>query len=383
MATPRTTRLKKFGYLAFLTTPALPFIGLWLGNLTGKADLCAWFTVAYIYLVIPVADLMVGLDQANPAPTAIDGSDYWYKALLALCPPLVVTTLLLGAWVFVHSGFSLAGQLGWAVSVGLVSGALAINAAHELIHKRSRLERTTGGLLLSLVCYGGFKVEHLRGHHVNVSTPADASTARVGQSVYAFVPRAWLLNFINAWRLEARRLARLGLPVLHWRNELLWWYATSSAIALAFYAWLGAGAVAFFALQSLAAVTFLEIVNYLEHYGLRRRRLENGRYERTTHQHSWNSNYLLTNLLLFQLQRHSDHHANPTRPYQLLRHYDDSPQLPAGYATMMLLTLVPPLWRRVMDPRVDAYYGAGDGHAPRAAVTADRRRSQPRRTPPR
>lgn len=365
----RASTIKKYGYLLFLTTPALPVAGLWLGAATGAGNLCAWFTVAYIYLFIPLADYAIGLDGSNPDPAAAGAlaADPWYKALLALCPPLMIATLAYGAWVFVYAGLSGAGQLGWAISIGLVSGALAINAAHELIHKRSRVERVTGGLLLSLVCYGSFKVEHIRGHHVNVSTPADASTARLGQSVYTFVPRAWRENFTNAWRLEAQRMRTLGLPALHWRNELIWLYAASASVALAFYAWLGMAAVAFFALQSLAAITFLEIVNYLEHYGLRRRRLDNGRYERTTHRHSWNSNYLLTNLLLFQLQRHSDHHEHPTRAYQLLRHYDDSPQLPAGYATMMVLALVPPLWRRVMDPRVRAYYEADAALAAAAA----------------
>ena len=168
-------------------------------------------------------------------------------------------------------------------------------------------------------------------------------------------------NFLNAWKLEAERLKRKNLPVLHWRNELIGWYAVSALFLLGFslaFGWLGA---LFFIAQSVVAFTLLEIVNYVEHYGLHRRKLENGRYERTNPTHSWNSNFLLTNLFLFHLQRHSDHHAYAKRRYQVLRHFEDSPQLPNGYAGMIVLALFPPLWRAVMDPRVRAYY-AGEEH---------------------
>ena len=218
------------------------------------------------------------------------------------------------------------------------------------------LAALAGGLLLAAVCYAGFKVEHVRGHHVHVSTPEDASSSRYGQSLYSFLPHAYKHNFLNAWRLESERLKRKGLPALHWRNELIWWYAISALFLLGFslaFGWLGA---IFFLGQSVMAFTLLEIVNYVEHYGLHRRRLDNGRYERTTPEHSWNSNFLLTNLFLFHLQRHSDHHAYAKRRYQVLRHYDSSPQLPNGYAGMIVLALFPPLWRAVMDPKVRAYY---------------------------
>lgn len=352
--------LKKYGYLLFLMTPTLPVVGLWLGSINRTPDLGAWFTVACIFVLIPIADHLIGLDQSNPQDMRDEvlQSNRWYKGLLALCPPLMVCVLTGGAWVFVNGGLGWVGKLGWTISLGLVSGALAINAAHELIHKRSRLERAAGGFLLALVCYASFKVEHIRGHHVRVATPHDTSTARRGESLYRFLARAWTRNCVDAWRLEAQRLAQTGRRPWSVRNELLGWYALSIAIVALLWAWLGIQAVAFFVLQAFAAITFLETVNYLEHYGLQRRRLPDGRYERTTHQHSWNSNYLLTNLLLFQLQRHSDHHANPSREYHLLRHYEDSPQLPAGYATMMVLALVPPLWRRVMHPRLQAHYAA-------------------------
>ena len=163
------------------------------------------------------------------------------------------------------------------------------------------------------------------------------------------------INTRNAWRLEAARLRKLGLPALHWRNELIGWTAVWLALAGAMAAWLGPMGLAFFLLQGLFAAGSLEVINYIEHYGLERQRLPDGRYERTTHLHSWNSDYRLSNLMLFQLQRHSDHHAFPKRPYAILRHHEDSPQLPGGYAAMFVLALVPPLWFRVIHPRVEAF----------------------------
>jgi alkane 1-monooxygenase len=219
-------------------------------------------------------------------------------------------------------------------------------------------------LLLASVGYHGFKVEHLRGHHVHVATPADASTARRGQSLYAFLPQALWRNTIAAWRLEAARLRGLRLPAWHWRNELVGWTALWLAFALAFAAWLGPAGLAFFLAQGLVAAATLEVVNFIEHYGLERRVGADGRPERVAPAHSWNSDFALSNLMLFQLQRHSDHHAHPRRRYAVLRHRPEAPQLPAGYAAMFVLAWFPPLWRRAVHPRLDAAVAAMNGAAP-------------------
>tara|TARA_R110000868_G_scaffold202220_1_gene449777 strand:+ start:21243 stop:22382 length:1140 start_codon:yes stop_codon:yes gene_type:complete len=324
-----------------------------------------WVVVVVVFGVIPVLDFIVGRDPANP-DEAVQVSRMeqqgYYRLLSLAAAPALIGMMAWAGWVFVsHDAWSWIGQLGWVLSVGTVTGSIGITVAHELIHKDPSLEQNAGGLLLAAVCYGGFKIEHVRGHHVHVSTPEDASSARYGQSLYAFLPQAYKHNFLNAWKLEAERLKRKHLPTLHWRNELIGWYAVSALFLIAFSLTLGWLGALFFLAQSAVAFTLLEIVNYVEHYGLHRRKLENGRYERTNPTHSWNSNYLLTNLFLFHLQRHSDHHAHAKRRYQVLRHFDDSPQLPNGYAGMVLLALFPPLWRAVMDPRVRAYY-AGEEH---------------------
>lgn len=356
-------KLKKYSFIIAMLPLALPPLLLGAGHATGWVNLFAWGVPVVVFGLIPVLDLILGQDGLNPdEDTDVPQmrSERFYQvmtlgwvAAFAVLLPWSLTVLASGV-------FSLSGAIGWTVSIGIVGG-LGINVAHELIHKDDRYETWAGGFLLALVCYGGFKVEHLRGHHVHVSTPEDASSSRYNQSLYNFLPQAYGRNFMNAWRLEASRLKRKGQSPFSWRNELIWWYSISAlalvACTLAF-GWLGA---AFFLAQSLIAFTLLEIVNYLEHYGLHRRKLENGRYERTTAEHSWNSNYFLTNVFLFHLQRHSDHHAFAKRRYQVLRHHEIAPQLPAGYSAMIVVAMFPPLWKKLMNPRVKAYY-QGEEH---------------------
>jgi alkane 1-monooxygenase len=341
-------------YLPAYAVPALLPLSAWLGARSGNVDAWAWFPLVALFVVLPLLDYALGHDRWNPdAPTAAAlESQTSFRVLTLLCLPLQVVLLLWSAAHFASTEFGIAGALGWLLSQGVVSGIVAINVAHELIHKDTRLERGAGGLLLCTVGYHGFKIEHVRGHHVHVSTPLDASSARFGQSLWHFLPRALVRNTTNAWRLEAQRLHRLGRPTLHWRNEMIGWTAAWLVLLAVFVAWAGTAGAVFFLLQGLFAACSLEIINYVEHYGLERARDGTGRFERTTHLHSWNSDYRLSNILLFQLQRHSDHHETPRRRYQALLHHEDSPQLPGGYASMFLLALVPPLWRRVIDPRV-------------------------------
>lgn len=355
-------RLKALAFLLVFMVPALMPAAAWLGQRSGQPDAMAWFPLAFLFVLLPLADYALGHDPVN-VPVARErevANAAWFRLLTLACLPVQLALLAWSAHWFVQAGFGPVGAAGWLLSQGVVGGILAINTAHELVHKDGRLEPAVGGLLLASVGYHGFKIEHLRGHHVHVSTPEDASSAPLGAWSWSFVPRALLLNSLNAWRLEARRLQGLGLPALHWRNEMIGWTAAWLGLAAAFALWLGPVGLAFFLAQGLLAAGSLEVINYIEHYGLERRRGADGRYERTTHLHSWNSDYALSNLILFQLQRHSDHHAFPKRRYAILRHHADSPQLPGGYAAMFVLALVPPLWRRVIDPRVQAFRAQAD-----------------------
>lgn len=211
-------------------------------------------------------------------------------------------------------------------------------------------------LVLAPVAYGHFFVEHNRGHHVRVATPADPASARYGESFWEFLPRTVVGSVKSAWALEKRRLEQQGHSVWSWRNDVLNAWAMTVVLWGVCIAFVGLKAVPFLIIQAIYGASLLEVVNYLEHYGLCRQQLPSGRYERCTPQHSWNSNHVVTNLFLYQLQRHADHHANPTRSFQALRHFEHSPQLPAGYAAMIMVAYVPPLWFRVMNPRVVAHY---------------------------
>ncbi|HEY0663461.1 MAG TPA: alkane 1-monooxygenase [Thiobacillaceae bacterium] len=359
-------QFKKAGYWLFLLPVLIVYLSWYLAVETGMPNLFAWFPVFVVFGIIPVLDYLVGQDPVNPdeqteVPALSEEKYYRFLTLMVVPMQLLVTVGGGYAWVSQWDSLSLAGSIGWVVSIGVASGILAINVGHELVHKDSKLETWAGGFLLSLVTYAGFKVEHVRGHHVHVSTPEDASSSRYGQSLYAFLPHAFIHNFLNAWSREAKELRRRGYSPFSWRNELIWWYSISGLFLLGFtlaFGWKGA---LYFLATSFFAASTLEVINYIEHYGLHRRKLENGKYERTTIHHSWNSNFLLTNLVLFHLQRHSDHHAYAKRRYQVLRHHDESPQLPLGYAGMFVIALIPPLWFRVMNPRVEAYY-AGESH---------------------
>ena len=364
----QSIRLEKYGYLVFLLPASLPWLSAVIGTTTGLWSVAVILTPFTFFVLIPIVDILIGKRTANPSIDAEQRieNEHFYRNLTLLCLPLYMAVVSFGLWVLATAPMSLIEMIMWTVSIGLIGGVLAINPAHELIHKSSRLERVAGGLLLSLVCYGSFKIEHIRGHHVHVATPYDGSSARLGESVYRFVLRSLWANPWRAFQIEQDSFRRRARVWRVWRSELAGWaalsllWALACAIGVTHYmdipAWLGLG---YFLGQSLVAISLLEIINYIEHYGLERRLqtdVSGGvRYERVSLRHSWNSSFLFTNLMLFELQRHSDHHAYSGRRYPLLRHFNESPQLPAGYPTMVVLAALPPLWRRVMDRRVEAY----------------------------
>jgi len=339
--------LRRLGFLLPLLLPPLVVVGYRLGG--------AWnfLVVGWVFLVLPLVDLLVGTDTGTVAPRgqSARGWRIYFDAILLCWVPVQLGLLLFGAAVFPTVDGVLA-QVGFALSVGVVTGGVGIVVAHELGHRLGRLERALACVLLASVAYLHFYIEHNQGHHARVATSEDPATARPGESFWQFLPRTLYCGIVSAWELETRRLDAMGLAALDPRNRMLWAFA--APLAALVIAGLGAGApaVGFLLAQALVAITLLELVNYLEHYGLRRRRAGDGRYERVGQQHSWNSSHRLSNWMTFNLQRHSHHHAQVTRHYQELEHAPDAPQLPAGYAGMVLLALVPPLWRRVMDPRL-------------------------------
>lgn len=340
--------MRKWGFAIPLLLPLLMVFnvqqgGAWL-----------WAPVIFVFGLLPLLDILFGRDTWNPTPeeAAVLEADLFYRIILYAWVPMQL--LLLGWLAWQAQTFAL---LSWhfaalCVSTGTITGALGITIAHELGHKFDQREQWLARILLMSVCYMHFHIEHNKGHHARVATPDDPASARAGQSLYAFLPQTLAGSFTSAWHFERTRLAKSGKRSLHWRNQMLWGVAGSAVMFMLALAIGGINGSVFFLCQGLVAVFLLEVVNYIEHYGLRRNPRENGGYERVEIIHSWNASERFTNWFLFNLQRHSHHHVEHHRRYQVLRSMQDSPQLPTGYAGMVLLALVPPLWKRIMDHRL-------------------------------
>ncbi|MEZ5117068.1 MAG: fatty acid desaturase [Candidatus Nanopelagicales bacterium] len=364
---------KRHLWLFGLLLPVLVFVGL--GGYVGTGwSVWLWIGPIFVLGMVPVIDLVVGTDDSNPPDEAIPAleADPYYRWLTYLFLPLQYAGLVVAMWAIATWDMSVADRIGLAVTLGFVAG-IGINTAHELGHKRDDVERWLARIALAPSFYGHFYIEHNRGHHVRVATPEDPASSRVGENFYQFWPRTVAGSVRSAWRLEQRRLARRHRHPFRPGNDVLNSWLVSAALWAALVVWLGPGILPYLVLQAVLGFTLLELVNYLEHYGMLRQRVGrpgHERYERVEPWHSWNANQVATNVLLYHLQRHSDHHANPTRRYQALRDYPDAPQLPTGYAGMILVALVPFWWRRVMDPRVLAHY---DGDMSRANVSPRKR----------
>jgi len=337
-------------YLAAYLVPITAALGLWLGGAW------SWLTVVFVYGLVPLLDGLVGPDPRNADDAALQRAAQSRLASLPLVLALPVQLGLFGLLgvVWQQGGAVWWERAGWVASVAIAGGGIGIVIGHELVHRRDRALYWIGKLLLGMVLYMHFAVEHVRGHHPRVGTDDDPASARRGQSLYAFLPQSIARQFLSAWQLEAARLARAGSGPWTLRNEVLVGVLLQAAWLVGAALLFGAAVAAVFAVVALLSVSLLEIVNYIEHYGLRRGRDANGRLEPVRAHHSWNSDHLISRGLLFELPRHTDHHMNGSRPYQTLRSVAGAPQLPAGYPTMVLLALWPPLWFRVMDPRVAA-----------------------------
>jgi len=347
---------KRYAWLLGLLVPTLPFIAYGLVHLTGWGAMW-FFGPVLVFGIFPLADLIVGMDAANPPDSVIKWleQDRYYRWCTYAFLPIQYAGLGFACWLWSSGQLSTVDSVGLALTMAMVSG-IAINTAHELGHKRASVERWLGKVALASSGYGHFFVEHNRGHHVRVATPEDPASSRLGESYWAFLPRTVLGSLRSSWELEAERLSRTDDGPWTWRNDILnAWSMTVVLFAVLVLAF-GPVVLPYLVIQAIVGFSLLEVVNYLEHYGLRREKRDDGRYERCAPRHSWNSNNVASNVLLYHLQRHSDHHANPTRRYQALRHFDEAPQLPTGYAGMIVLAYIPPLWRRVMDPRLLAHY---------------------------
>ena len=343
---------KRYLWVTSLLVPALVFVGPGLYLSTDNA-LWLWLPLAFYYLIVPVLDLLIGEDLSNPPEEVVPllEADPYYRWITYALVPIIWAVYLLGIGFIATQDLPLHGIIAMVIMLGGICG-FGINLGHELGHKKSKMERWLAKLVLAPCAYGHFFIEHNKGHHRDVATPEDPASSRMGETIWKFVVREMPGAFRRAWRLEKARLQRDGQAVWSLHNEIL----QPALITLVVWGAL----VATFGLSILPvilAVAFwgafqLTSANYIEHYGLRRHKDARGRYERTQPYHSWNSNHTFSNWATFHLQRHSDHHAHPTRRYQSLRHFDNLPTLPNGYFGMFLISYIPPLWFAVMNRRL-------------------------------
>lgn len=345
---------KRAWWLLSVFYPLLPFLGMAVHAATGR-EIALGLPLLIAYGLMPLLDALIGEDANNPPEAIVPQleEDRYYRWLTWATVPLHFVALLGCAWWVGTHALSWWAVLMLAYIAGTDSG-LGINTGHELGHKHTAFEQCLARLVLAVPAYGHFTVEHGRGHHRWVSTPEDHASARMGESIYRFALRELPGGIRRAWQLEKERLATQKRSAWSAHNTMLQSYAVTALLQLGLIAAFGWIMLPFLAVHNAVAWWQLTSANYVEHYGLLRQRDANGRYEAPQPHHSWNTNHLVTNLAMFHLQRHSDHHAYPSRRYQSLRHFGDLPQLPSGYFGMFPLSYVPALWFRVMDHRLMA-----------------------------
>ncbi len=338
-------------WVSFLLIPLIWVTAVLGGWWVVLVPLSTWWAFAAL-------DKLTGLELSNADPDTPDTALHWYILLTKAWVPVQFLTLFGLIWFATHTNhLSTASKIGLFFGMGVISGTIGINYSHELMHQKGRAERWLGDILLAMVLYSHFRSEHLLVHHRFVGTPRDPVTARYNEGFHRFYPRVLWQCLTSAFRAERDKLARKDRPWTDPANPFWRYWALQAGMLLLALLIGGLSGLALFLIQAGVAIWQLELVNYVEHYGLTRKHLGQGKYEHVQPRHSWNASQKASNWLLINLQRHSDHHYKPNRRFPLLQHHsqDAAPQLPYGYPVMTVAAMIPPLWRRVMNPRVKAW----------------------------
>ncbi len=348
---PVNLSMRPFKFLS----PFIVFIFAWT-SFHGKGWL-TYLPVLYAFFFIPLIELFLKADEKNlnAAEEEMAKTDKTYDLILYAIMPLQYVFL----YIFLTSlhdasltGIEITGRI---ISMGLLCGVFGVNVAHELGHRVNKFEQFLAKSLLLTSQYIHFFIEHNKGHHKNVGTPEDPSSARLNESVFLFYPRTLIFSYLSAWKIANKEMKKKGMPIFSWRNEML----QAQVIQLVFlgliYLLFGLKILLMYLAAAFIGILLLECVNYIEHYGLSRKKTERGGYERAMPEHSWNSNHPIGRLMLFELSRHSDHHYLASRKYQILKHHENSPQMPTGYPGMMLLAHFPPIWFSIMKKQIKKY----------------------------
>ena len=346
----------------WLLSPGLPMIGV--GILAGYQFGPKWTRKLFalsgpivLHAIIPAFDAVIGNDENNPTDDDVQSlvKDPYYDRLVKMFIPILMAANVYAAYLVSRKDTPMLDRILLGISMGAING-IAVTTAHELSHRSNKTDYMLSHATLMPLFYNHFRVEHPYGHHKRAATPEDPASSQMGESFYQFWPRTVFGGIKSGIEIEARRLKRKGLPFFSKDNELLQGWAMSATFHAGLIKTFGTQIIPYLATQAFYGISLFEIINYIEHYGLKREQKEDGSYARTMPEHSWNNNNVVTNLFLYQLQRHSDHHAYPTRPFQALRHFEEAPELPSGYATMLLPALIPSWWFKMMDQRVYDHY---------------------------
>jgi alkane 1-monooxygenase len=340
--------IKYFKYLNPIILYALAIISF------SNVGLLCWLPMIFSWVMIPGIELFLKPDEKNmsAAEEEMAKADKTYDYLLYIVVLLQMPTLYFFLQSFVQADLNTIDISGRICSMGMLCGTFGINVAHELGHRKNKLEQTLAKILLLSSLYMHFFIEHNKGHHKNVATPNDPSSARYNEWVYTFYFRTIVYSYLSAWHIANDEMKKQGKNIISIYNEMIQAHVIQIALLLGIYFVFGAGILAYFLLAAFMGILLLETVNYIEHYGLQRKATGDNKYERTQPQHSWNSNHPYGRVLLFELSRHSDHHYLASRKYQILQHHENAPQLPTGYPGSMLLALVPPVWFNIMNKRI-------------------------------
>lgn len=340
--------MKDLKYLAAFSIPIVAFLGLLLKGYW------VWATPVFAFVCIPVLELIFPIDTNNLEAEEVDNKlkRRIFDWLLYLNLPIVYG-LVIYALFIVSAEFLVTYEfIGLTFTVGIVLGVNGINVGHELGHRQTTNERFIGKALLLPSFYMHFYIEHNYGHHLHAATPEDPATARYNQSVYSFWLTSTFRQYFNAWNIQMKLLRNNNQSFFSIKNDMFWYTVLQLSYLLLVGFMLGKTALLFALFSGIVGFILLETVNYIEHYGLLRLKTKSGRYERVKEMHSWNSNHVIGRIVLYELTRHSDHHYKSSKKYQILDCHDESPQMPYGYPTSMVLAMIPPLWFRVMNKRV-------------------------------
>ncbi len=340
--------MKDLKYLIAYAIPIAAIIGLYFKGVW------SFFTPVFAFVIIPIIETMMPENDQNLSKEEAERKSHnlLFDILLYLNLPIVYGLVSWLLWSTTWHNYSTFELVGLTFSVGIALGSNGINVAHELGHRKTFWERTLGKILLIPSLYMHFYIEHNFGHHLHAATREDPASANYNQSVYCFWVTSIFGQYISAWKIQNALLKRERKSFFSVKNDMFWYTVFQLAYVSIVYSFLGSTAIVIALFIALSSILLLESINYIEHYGLRRNKIESGRYERVNEIHSWNSNHVLGRMMLYELTRHSDHHHRAHKKYQLLEYHEISPQMPYGYPTSMVLSLIPPLWFSIMNKRI-------------------------------